>query len=117
MKTLFVALILTASAFAQKMDTSLPHAKTTLGTEQCLADARLWREPKSVDSAIYSVLLGESDEMTACAKLSNDNAAEMFVYILTDDVLAVAERDRLQSFLLRHGNPMVFMDEDAEGKR
>jgi hypothetical protein len=55
--------------------------------------------------------------MTACAKLSNDNAAEMFVYILTDDVLAVAERDRLQSFLLRHGNPMVFMDEDAEGKR
>lgn len=117
MKTFLAVVLFCASTFAQKVDADLPHAKTTLTTEQCTADARLWREPKSVDSITYSVLLGESDEMAACLKLAKNDVAQQWLYLLTDDVLAIAERDRLQSFMLRHGNPLEFAHEDAAGVR
>jgi hypothetical protein len=117
MKAFLGVLLLTTASFAQKVDADLPHAKTTLTTEQCTVDARLWREPKSVDSITYGVLLGESDEMTACLKLAKNDVAQQWLYLFTDDVLAIAERDRLQSFMVRRGNPVEFAQEDAAGVR
>jgi hypothetical protein len=117
MKAFLAVLLFCASAFAQKVDANLPHAKATLTAEQCATDARLWREPKSVDSATYSVLLAESDEMNACLKLAKNDVAQQWLYLLTDDVLAIAERDRLQSFMVRRGNPVEFAQEDAAGVR
>jgi len=118
MKTFLAIFLLccAASAFAQKIDADLPHATTTLGTAQCLADARLWRTAKSVDSATYGTLLGESDEMVNCLDLQS-TPAEHFTYAFTAATFATAERDRLWSFIQRNGNPLEFANEDATDKR
>ncbi len=115
MKTLFVALILAASAFAQKTNVDLPHALTA---EQCHADADAWKataiSPTRHETP-YKILDAEGDEMNECNWRIDPGGYQTYSntnYAITEEMWF-----RMALFLKRHHMFDQFKQEDAEGKR